>query len=743
MKCRGKPALCRFAAILACLALVLGGLAAPITVKSADTDNDWFTAIPNYPPGVTMDAVAWNSAGTYACFVGSNGVNARMFWYDPTLSGAAAWTEALVGGSVPLSANGLHSVAWDEAHGWFIAMTDGVDAFGYWYTSPTPTTVTQRSDADLVNLNCTNVVYDQYNLAPNARFYAVGFSLVHGAACYELNLNTLNWALLTTTDNGDDQWNSVAVDPAPPHNLLLVGEYVPAAQAHYYKYFRSNTTLLNMMPYGNVWLYLTDIVYVPTTGEMLLTSRVSGGGTVSCIYRLTGPDWQFSYANYVGKMPPTTQLYDIDVDDDGRAIAVGWDADGSVCGRVYDIWRVSGSWLVMQRSNATSPFTSEQFTGIAIRPTGVQMAMVSGSAFRYSYTSVLGPIQVDTAVPHINYIDLYPAGSPGDNKLNSQIDVDIGDGGTVYTLEVGVYDSLGVGHMTDVEVWMWYDQGNTSVDFTTNVTPAFDTPGWENTRMHFRITRAGPTITQIYPAQGPADETRFGNGWWSDINATFSRVTFDFSPHQQVRWAAGPFTPGFPGNARYDPDFDGPETQEQSTPSALNDDLTWDIKATVADDATVANHASAYDEYGFYRYTYLGTSGIPNGGAVYGSGAPGTSNVVMSVSGANVTYSANCPYGLTIQLMGNLNGVAYAGTIPATAISLQGGGIGAPTAFGAGGSTQQLIGPLHAPLNSYRTTTTSSWDGNSATWEPVRWWVNIPSVLEDQYVNQVTWAITN
>ncbi|MCI0479808.1 hypothetical protein L0Y59_04655, partial [Candidatus Uhrbacteria bacterium] len=350
-----------------------------------------------------------------------------------------------------------------------------------------------------------------------------------------------------------------------------------------------------------------------------------------------------------------------------------------------------------------------------------------------------------TAVPHVDYVDLYPFNDGIANSvLNSQVDVDIGDSNTYYTLEVMVYDSLGWDRLADLEIWMWYDDGATLADVPTAMGATFDNPGAENKRMHFTIDETAATV-QMYPAPAPGtEEATLIGGEWNQFNASAVVVTLRFSPHQQVRFADGPFTEVAP-NMRYDPDADDiQDPREQTTVNALNNANTWDIKVTVADDAPTTNYDSAFDEFGFFRYTYLSTSGIPNGGAVYGSGAPGTNNVVMTQSNADVTFCANCPYILTVTLASALIGVAVpANTIPGTAVSIRGGQLGAENSFAAAGSTITLIGGPRPPLNYDRTTTTSSWDDDPGTLEQIVWEVNIPGVPEDSYVSTITWSLVN
>ena len=713
--------------------MIMTSLAMTPNAKAGDTPNNWFTSIPNAPVGVTFNDVAWNSDGTYACFVGTDAVNAQMYWYNPAVTGAAAWTHTLKAGGSLLNAQSLNRVAWDPMHGGFIAMTGG-DAVEYWYNSSRPGFATERLDSELKNFRCMNIVYDLYNHVPYSRFYAVGAAYSStGATCMELNLNTLDWTMLTTTGYGDEEWDGVAVDPAT-HDLLIVGQSTAGGYGYYFKFYRSNSTLQDMISTMNLPAYFSDIVYDQSSGDMLLSCSVHGGPVVSAIYRLIAPNWGFSLSNNIGSIPSTTTLNDIKVDSNGRAIAVGYDDNaGIVYGRVYDIWRDSGNkWRLAQRSDTTSIFYTEHLSGVSIRPIGQPCALVSGSAFKYAYTSAASNIEVDTLWPHISYIDLYDAGTTN-SRLNSQVDVDPGTSTTSYDLVVRAWHGAGQAAIGQIDVVLWWDGGS-------EIQPApFVTPGFENQRMMFQWLRGSPdTWQQLYPTAAPYDETSLIIGACTHIdepdlfNVT---VRFRFSPHQQVR-----FADGLAGNfmetagTRYG----GGAPEGQSTPSALDRLNSWNIHVTTWD--TSANQASAYDEFGFYRYTYIGTSGLPGGGNVVGSGPPNSMVTLLPFS-QNINYSANCPYQLTVSTT-DLTGMNHGGNIPSNRTATTGGQINVGTYFTGPGIPQYYFGsaaPAYLnPRNSQRTTTTVTAGGNV-----VSFYCDIPSVVEDYYKGTLTYSVVH
>jgi len=274
----------------------------------------------------------------------------------------------------------------------------------------------------------------------------------------------------------------------------------------------------------------------------------------------------------------------------------------------------------------------------------------------------------------------------------------------------------------------------------------FDEAAFANQRMRFSANNGGPAPTLEFPLTG---ETTLSASTWQE-SGVYAWVNVTFSPHEQVRWAdssAGVWNQGPATAGRYDglAPFGVWNAEDQSDNlgyAPLDEDHTWDIKVQIQDDSAVTNYASAYDEFGFYKYTYLGSESIVNGGSIYGSGAPNTNDVVLSPSNVDVTFKANCPYRLGVALNGDLTGSA-APTIDGDTISIQGGDL-ARNAFAVGGNTQYLIGAgsLHDPLGAGRFTTTSSYDDNADS-DAVFWWCNIPLVPEDQYVSTITWVLQN
>jgi hypothetical protein len=710
--------------------MVAAGLFVAAPVKAGDTSNTPVVDIRGaaMPPIMhTLHDCAWTMDGKCAIFVGTNqGMYGVAWWYDPSKTGNAAWLQATLVAGDPLATE-FNAVIWNQERGYFMILGDTSSETWYHVSYPGEN-LAEEWDTDL-----DGCVEDLT--------FANGWGLICAAG------NSGSTGPLYMFDNIGADWYEPTGCYAPDSNWLGCEYYDGAvyccgsdgASGAMYSYY--------ILPSGP-WTVVVDSPSFQFTemaldtfdyDRFVLTTKYRSAS--AAIWEASSGGSRMDQVDELADLPIHYNLYSIDIQADGFGVAVGVDtATGTAL--VYDIWWTGSTTAVMKRSDASATFVGQTFESVAIRPTGVQMAMIAGSAFKYSYTSVVGPIQVDTAVPHIDYLDIYPMGSgTGSSFINGQCDVDIGDSNTAYTLEARIYDNLGIGHLTSMDFWMWYDQGALATDVPGTMGPGFDMAGAENLRMHFRVTSANAVIP-IYPAVTGTEETTLISGAWQVNDATSATVVVNFSPHQQVRYAPGdgsgtPFGEGV--GDRYG---SGPEGQ--STVSALNAQYTWDIKVRVADDAPTTNYASAYDEFGFYKYTYLGAANIPNGGAVYGSGAPGTNDVVMTQSGSDVTFCANCPYGLQVTLGSALIGVAVpANTIAGTAITVRGGEVSSEAPFLAGGGTIALIGGPQAPRNSARVTTTSSYDEDPGTSEAIFWEVNIPGVPEDSYVSTITWSLLN
>jgi len=185
--------------------------------------------------------------------------------------------------------------------------------------------------------------------------------------------------------------------------------------------------------------------------------------------------------------------------------------------------------------------------------------------------------------------------------------------------------------------------------------------------------------------------------------------------------------------------------EDQSTINALNDPYTWDMHVRVVD-STGNAEANAYDEFGIYMFTDLGTWSIP--GDLSAAGAPGTNNVSLGMMGSptfDLTYSSNCEYRIRVYMDDDLRSVSTSDIIPATDISVQGGTLGTQTYFGGFGvgNAIYLVGdtsPTYIQPESTGTTTTTT-QANAGAGAPLQWVVDIPVVAEASYSASAVYEI--
>jgi hypothetical protein len=325
--------------------------------------------------------------------------------------------------------------------------------------------------------------------------------------------------------------------------------------------------------------------------------------------------------------------------------------------------------------------------------------------------------------------------------MNRQVDVDTGNGQTIYNLDVRAGHEGGADLITQVDVYGWYDQGNMTTDFPSTVTPNFDSPGWENQRFHFVWWRGNGSFWRAYPKTRPGDEEITlnigpGGSQWGSLGMNLN-VRFQFCPRQQMHASGGMFVEP-PGSQ-----YGGGGNGSQSTIMALNAPDTWDIKAVAS--AGLLN-AAAYDEFGFFKYTYLTSANLP--GSLSGSGAPG-STVHLSPVG-HVTFASNCYYRLLVYVDQDLEGQNLHQFIPASRMAVRGGnlenwswpmGTWEEQNFNGSGvaNALYLFGSLTVydpPMNNGRWTSTSRGNVGAVAW---RCWV--PNVPEDRYTTSVTFVL--
>ncbi|MFH0815939.1 MAG: hypothetical protein V1934_03880 [Methanobacteriota archaeon] len=722
---------------LAALLVALSALAATLTLvppraKAADTPNEWFDFIPGAPPSTEFHDVVWTPDGKNALWVGMDISlsEAIAWWYTPD---TGTWVQSICvddpGYVVGMESGCFYTACYMEGHpsfgNCFLVMGNcGADGVIYIVQTGAPAQLVEQHWPTVANFWAQGSIYNPTAASPCIE--VVGFKTGIGAFCYEYSVFAEDFgaaAKCSATAFGTMVWYDVELDTSltPPDVYFVGKDGLGGGLYQCWDTSANGWVALGIPPYFVPYC----IDYDAKTGFMV-TAGYSPNAAYTCLYYILKGSYFDSWYWISESLSSTAALRDIDFDVDGKGVAVGeWSASEDY-GLVVDIWWDAGTYVVVQRSDESAIYYQNYLYGVAIVPFGNPMALISGTAFKYYYNAASSNIQVDTIFPHIDYVDLYDAGTTT-SRLNSQIDVDPGDDSTWYDLEVRTWHNSGKGNIVSADVYMWYDWGAGE-----NIPAPFDNGGWENTRIHLRWTRGTPdSWILIYPFPGN-DETTIDNAACSRVDDGASdnvTLRFRFSPHQQVRFAPGGFSEG-PG-VRYG----AGNPEDQSDPLALNDLDSWNIQADVYD--VGGAQASAYDEFGFYKYTYLGTSGLPGGGNVIGSGPP---NTVATLSPtAEVVYSSNCPYQLAVSST-DLIGQNFAGTIAATRIGVMGGQIGGTVYLTGAGVPMYLWGnavpTYQAPNNWYRTTTISSPGG----WQ-VTWYCDIPGVVEDYYRGTITYSI--
>jgi hypothetical protein len=684
------------------------------------------------PAGNTFYDVAWRPDGTYALFVGHD-VGTGMgciYRYDPLLSGDAAWQMLFVSGSDP-TVDVVRSVVYDPWDDMFVAVGDD-DNSPYamcWYA---------------VNYGCTNIweythtQFPQYSYGTDLvldtyanRILCVGYKGPSvGATVWAFTPLAQTWSLLFSGGDDESWFTGGAVHTSG--DIYVVGANYASPCGLYYRYSSGVATWLGP---GGTWnsndfieLIFSDIAYLPSADAMVLSveSRTSGVQALYYAWSWTG----FETLNGLdSESDPYHWIYkDLEYDPrSGYVFVAGYESWPSNVGRVHAIWYESGRLHLAMKSDDGAAVQGHAFLSISVRPARIPMALVAGSAFVYHYTSADSGIQVNVAAPHINFVDIYAAGT-STSYINSPVDIDDGSNTIGYDVTLSAYHSAGQGYITNVELSLWRDTGASE-----SMPAGFINPGYGNVRARFVWNRGSPdSWSVICPTVTGSEEITLVPAQCSRVDEMDGQnVTIKFRVyfHQQARYALGPFT-----------EAPGVRNANQQMTTAFNNLNSWNLWMHALDTGGQIDYA--YDEFGMYQYTYIGASGLPGGGAISGSGAPGQP-INLNPPG-DITYSANCPYRLS-GAISDLTGQILLGTIPATSFSVNGGnlsmtaitGPGVPVYFyGSGVPTYQ------SPLDSGRTTTTSTGDFNGDA-DPVTWYCTIPAALEDRYVGTITYTISH
>ena len=722
------------AAVL-CFAMLMTGFAVQ-TVKAADVENQWLISIPGAPGGATFTDVAWSENGKLAVYAGYEGGKGTTYLYYPENGSWFQSDNSLVMGTTTQ----FRTIEFlNNSFNGPMFMIFGTSGSGGDYYSLQPqinNTIYHSTTPMLLTTeiygSCVDYIWHRVILA--------GSKTATGAVSYAYNYSSAQWGNIQQNTNATNHmiyYGAAVIPNVDVPDIALVGANT-LNSSNLYVITNSTTGLAADKSIGGLQAALTDITYDSNNNRAIISTALrADGGMGPGLYAIDQSSGFQTLHAVASSVPKADDLWGIDMSK-GRAIAVGRNSTTGY-GVVYDFVAVGGNTYMYLQSNSTAIFAARNFTGVAIRPAGIPMAMISGSAFKYSYLDSDSTIVVNTVYPHIHYVDLFNNGTAV-SIMNSVTNVDPGDNSITYNLTVnGSYTAPGGASLISmVDVWMWFDGGLAGIDRSGLV----DT-GTPNLGAHFVwYNTSGGTSTIIFPTTSEWDYV----GHAQNIEAAGGQgftVSFYFRPNQQVRnatsggtWSAG--TGVTPGR------FNGPAVDQQSNLSALDDPDSWDIKVRATDNTSLA-FGDAYDEFGLNRYVYLGAGvALPGNGFLSGSGAPGQTVILQPAANQNVTFSANCYYDLRIWST-DLTGPS--GSILANRLDVMGGALAGYVALLGPGepNARYLIGGVgngvygRSGWYGVTNTTWNSPDGGNGFAMDCR----IPGgTPEDTYTGILTYSIT-
>jgi hypothetical protein len=719
----------KLAALCLCAAMIVTALVAT-PARSGNTSNTLVESLACPYPNMQFYDVAWNPEGSASLFVGvdiATGYASACWWYP----GNSTWQYASPMSSYTLT---LRSVCYDQNYMRFVAIGECLSSGYYFVVGTIGGRLNVQTSSALAP--STAVIHDMVFSPTIGAVMMAGraTSGTTGPVCYKLQGGTVSPYTSATAPYPGGTW--YGVETYPSYNALyFVG--TTGTGTSLVSYSLSGATSATTFGGGaQTSTNFMDIVYDPYSAKLFVAVAAHTASTKG-LYSITLSGYAPSTMSGHGMVPTSNYFLGIDVDESGvnpgRMVLVGYNG---TYGSIYDAWTDAGGKVqIAKRSDNSATYSTLSFKAVAVRPSGQPFALVAGSAFKYYYTSAASGVTVDTAYPHIDYLDLYDAGA-GTSRLNGQVDVDSGSGDVQYDLEIKAWHNAGQESITQVDVAMWYDGG------VAETQPApFTDAGYENTRIFMRWLRSGDQFELLYPSTGETalDVANCGSADWGDMkNVT---VAFRFSPKQQVRFAAGDGSVMPFGEAAGDRYGTG-ASEQQSNPSALNALGSWNIHVTVWDVGVA--QANAYDEFGLFRYTYIGSGGLPGGGSIYGSGPP-NSYINLQPNNEDVTFSANCPYQVRASVT-DLWNAPHTQAIAASTLQIYGGTMPGWEGFSAAGDYIWLIGtePLgfQSPQESLTYTTTSSADFNADP-QYFQMACTIPTVPEDRYFGTITFSVVH
>ena len=696
-------------------------------VRAFDTNPQPFGYIPDSDGGgATYDVygVAWNTAGTHAMMVGDNYAT-DLNWYNQTITNISGLT----------SGDTLNDVCYDDTSGKFYAVGNSTSGLAAYEWVPGKASMTPIS-------------------------FQEGTGGTGGDTFKKVAMGDKGFLAVGTKDNAPlakyynisaNSWNDVSFDGSPSGQSAKAVSFVngyffifvnASGSTDMYQISESNAASGTGSATSGVTLDFT-VNDAASNGDDITVVGYNSASTNGTIFTfnasdITGPSVFVTVTN--NQTEATTNLK-----------GIAWDPTGSwatIVGLDDSYGPVVYSYYVRARYAAKLPYNRTDSTlAVAIRPPHSPASSTiagsgSGGATTLSTTTASQPVTANTVYPHIDYIDIYDNSS--NSYMNRQMDVDEGSAtDEFYNVTVNASygdDASGLdwNDINTVDVYAWFDQGNTGVDGYDKNEPA---NAKENIQFHFRyVCNSGdPTFSLIYPTTG---EVQFFGGSDFAFDKYHHLLNFSFAPQQQVHnGSAGREGGNDAPNNRYNSSGTW-KSEDQSNISALNDPYTWDMHVHVESTNGSAS-ADAYDEFGIYKFTDLGSWSIP--GDLSASAAPNTPNVPLKESGVNttfnLTYRSNCDYRIRVYMDDDLRSGTTSDVIPATKIAVMGGTLSSSTHFsGTGDSNALYIVGQSATVSPfpYGTSTNTTQVGGA-----LKWTVDIPTVAEASYTANAVYVISH
>ncbi len=696
--------------------------------------------------------------------VGTFSSNVKAFDTNPTPFGYIEWSNG--------TSATVYGVAWNTAGTHAMMVGDNYATDLNW-SSQSITNITGFSSGDTLN----DVCYD-----PAGVFYAVGNDSSGVLTAYswapDSSMQYKNTGLTTSgtfkkVAMGSDGFMAVGESSGAPlvkyydivanglwRNITLSGGYPATAVSFVNGTFfifveASVGTDLYKISEADAKLGDSTATFIVNYPDLTVNDAASNGDDITAVgynSETNGTIFTFNAANGIVESPLNVTVTNNDSAYNIEFVGIAWDSTGTwatLVGHDYaggEPVPVVYSYKVRSKYAAKLAYSGGDSTlGVAIRPphspaSSTIVGTGTGGATTLSTTTATQPITVATIYPHINYIDIYDNAS--NSYMNRQMNVDEGSAtDEFYYVEVDAYygdavSGLSWSDINTVDVYAWYDNGATLLDNYDNTEPV----GKENVQFHFQYAyNSGvPTWQIVYPSGG---EVQFFSSACSDTAVTaYNHVLrFAFAPQQQVHnGSAGIEGTNVAPDNRYNTTGSW-VAQDQSSVNALNDPYTWDMHVYV-EDSTGSAFVSAYDEFGIYKFTDLGTWSIP--GDLSASAAPNTAGVQMTVGGSatfDLTYRSNCEYQIRVYMDNDLLSGTTADVIPASHLTVFGGNMTKALCFAGSGSANAIyiVGNVTAvaPYPTGTSTTTTQ-AGNA-----LQWTVDIPVVAEASYTANAVYEI--